>query len=117
MAWELEWGPKLDFLKTLQEQGQEPEALKNRPRLKPWVADHYKAFQTLSNSRPIGMGVVGAIPISEIAVYLDLFRVCDYGERETFITMMQAIDSVYLKHVNKRDEAAAPKPKPQRKRR
>jgi len=118
LAWELEWGPKLDFLKTLQQQyGVEPDALKHKPRLKPWVADYYKAFQMLSSSRPIGMGAVGAIPISEMAAYLDLFGILDHEERELFITMMQALDSVYLKHVNKSAEAKPETAKAPRKRR
>lgn len=118
MAWELEWGPKIEFLKTLQKQhGVEPDALRSRPRLKPWVADYYKAFQILSSSRPIGMGAVGAIPVSEMAAYLGLFGVRDREERETFIKMMQALDSVYLKHMSKRAEAAPEKAKASRKRR
>jgi len=118
LAWELEWGPKVEFLKTLQQQhGTEPDALRFRPRLKPWVADYYKAFQILSSSRPIGMGAVGAIPISEMAAYLGLFGVRDHEEREHFIKMMQALDSVYLTHMNKRAEAATEQSKAPRKRR
>lgn len=81
------------------------------------MADYYKAFQVLSSSRPIGMGVVGAIPVSEMLAYLDVIEVRDREERETFITMVQALDSVYLPHVNKSAEAEADKAKPARKRR
>lgn len=111
MAWDLQWGApeKLKFLETLQEQGQEPEALKNKPRLTPWVADYYKAFQLLSFSRPVGMGGVGAIPISEMVAYFGLAGIHDPDERETFVTMMQALDSTYLTHVNKKSEETVQK--------
>lgn len=119
MAWELQWGDKREFLQKLVEQGQTPEALKTQPRLRPWVAEQYRAFQMLSASRPVGMGGVGAIPLSEIAVYLDLFEVHDFDERDAYITMIQALDSVYLKHMAQKASESAPKTKakPPRKRR
>jgi len=109
LAWDLQWGTpeKLKFLKTLQEQGQEPEALKNKPRLKPWGADYYRAFQTLSTSRPTGMGGVGAIPLSEMMAYFALSEIRDPDERETYVKMIQALDSTYLTHMNKKSEDAA----------
>jgi hypothetical protein len=108
LEWELEWGPKREFLKTLhQQQGIEPDALKHQPRLRPWVVDYYRAFNVLSASRPLGMGAVGSIPVSEIAAYLNLFEVHDYEEREAYVTMIQALDSVYLKRVNKSTESKA----------
>ncbi len=101
MAWELQWGGKLEFLKKLAEQGQRVEALENQPRLKPWLAEYYRAFNALSSSRQVGMGGVGPIPMSEMAAYFEVFEVRDLEERDTYITMIQALDSVYLKHVNK----------------
>ena len=103
MDWDLQWGSedKQKFLKTLQEQGIEPQALRDRPRLTPWVVEYYSAFQTLSASRPVGMGGVGSIPISEMMAYFELVEIRDPDERLTYVTMTQALDSVYLKHVHK----------------
>lgn len=118
MEWDLQWGTKekREFLKKLKEQGHDPEALKNKPRLRPWVADCYAAFQMLSNSRPVGMGGVGPIPISEMLAYFETFEIHDPEERETYITMIQALDSVYLAHVNKPVEASGGAQRPPRKR-
>lgn len=80
------------------------------------MTDYYKAFQVLSASRPIGMGAVGAIPLSEIAAYLALFGVYDYEERDAYVTMIQALDSVYLQHVNKSQAASPTKAGPKKRR-
>ena len=119
MDWDLQWGNKLEFLETLREQGQEPEALKTKPRLRPWLSGYYAAFNLLSSSRQLGMGAVGAIPMSEIAAYFEMFEVHDLDERETTITMIKALDSVYLKHVNKPKDGTVEKPanRPWKKRR
>lgn len=105
----MEWGTeeRQKFLKTLEGQGIEPEALRNKPRLKPWVAEYYRAFQVLSSSRMIGMGGASAIPISEIVAYFALCEVRDPDEREAYVKMIQALDSAYLQKVNKPSE---PKP-------
>lgn len=120
MGWELEWGGKLEFLKTLEEQGTKVDALRNRPRLKAWNLDYYNAFNVLSSSRPSGMGGVGPIPLSEILAYFSIFEIHDPDDRVTYITMMQSLDSVYLSHINKRtdkvDNAAPAIRKPQRRR-
>lgn len=118
MTWDLQWGTpdKLKFLQTLQEQGQEPEALKAKPRLKPWAAEYYRAFQVLSASRPIGMGGVGAIPVSEMMAYFGLAEVLDPDERDTYVKMIQALDSTYLKHVNTKSDEKKPKAKSPRRR-
>jgi hypothetical protein len=50
------------------------------------------------------MGVLGTIPLSEIKAYFDIFEVTDPDDREFFITTMQALDSVYLKHANRKQE-------------
>lgn len=109
MAWDLEWGTpdRQKFLKTLEEQGAEPGAMKNRPRLKPWVTEYFRAFQILSFSRPIGMSGVGSIPVSEMVAYFALCEIHDPDEREAYVTMIQALDSAYLLHVNKTPEKKA----------
>jgi len=120
----LEWGPQESFLKTLQQTtGETPKALQDRPKLNRWVAEYYKAFAVLSDSRSILQGGVGPIPLSEIFAYFQMFEITDLEERERFTTMVKALDRVYIKHVNeklKRDrdrQSKAAKFRPRAKRR
>lgn len=73
-----------------------PEALKNRPELNNWVMPCWNAFQLLTASRPLGMGGVGPIPLTEIEAYCRMYQVDDLDEREQLVTMIRALDSVYL---------------------
>lgn len=56
------------------------------------------------------MGSVGAIPLSEIAAYCQLYQLHDEEEIDTFVTMIHALDSSYLKWINdparKKEQAA-----------
>ena len=75
------------------------------------MADYYRAFHVLSASRQLGMGVVGPIALSEILAYFVMYEVSDYEERETYVTMIQALDSVYLSQMNKSAETPDAKAK------
>ena len=44
------------------------------------------------------MGGAAAIPFSEIASFLDSYRITDEDEREEYITFIQALDNAYLKY-------------------
>ena len=92
-----------------------PVALQNKPRLRPWLEPQYRAFQMLSSSRSVGMGGVSAIAFSEIAAYLQFEGICDYEEKTAWVMTIQALDSVYLKHVTEKSrdpEHRAAKDKP-----
>lgn len=117
MVWDLEWGTpeRQKFLKTLVEQGITPDALRNKPRLRPWLAEYYRAFQVLTSSRSVGMGGVGAIPLSEIAAYFELFEVHDPDERYAYVTMIKALDSAYLERTNKASTASVKPVEPRKK--
>lgn len=52
-----------------------------------------RAFGTLGRSRSVGFGA-GPIMLSEICVYYD--RIGRIGGIEEFVTVIQALDQVYL---------------------
>ncbi len=43
---------------------------------------------------------VGAIPLSEIATYIDLYDVCD---KDMFIRLIKAMDDEYLKTLKEKE--------------
>ncbi len=97
----MEWGPQREFLNTLQQTtGEIPKALKDRPSLNKWTVQYYSAFNVLSDSRQIGQGGIGPIPLSEMKAYMEMFEVSNLDERERFAKMVRALDRVYIKHVN-----------------
>ena len=79
-------------------------ALQNRPTLTRWVTEYWEAFQILGSSRTAHQGGIGPIPLSEIVAYMDVVYLRDIDERLTFVTMIQSLDNVYVKHIN--DKAA-----------
>jgi len=98
LLWELQWGSKLKFLMQVQETtGSPPTALLNRPKLTLWIAPYYEAYSTLNGSRQIGMNGAGPIPLSEIDAYTRLYGITDQDEKEKYVTMINALDSAYLK--------------------
>lgn len=58
-----------------------------------WYID---AFITLSNGRPLGE-FDGAIPLSDIAAYMDIFGIDDDDEKEEFVSIIRMMDGAYLK--------------------
>src|SRR6188508_1017219 len=88
-------------------EGKDPPALRNRPEPTQWTLSYFHAFNTLSASRPMGMGAVGAIPVSEMHAYFLLFDITDLDERSTYIKMIQALDAVYLRKVNSTSDTKA----------
>ena len=63
-------------------------------------AEYLIAFLRLSPSRQVGFSV-GAIPVSEIRAYCDLFGVDDV---ETFFQLIRALDSAWLDHSAKKSK-------------
>lgn len=80
----------------------EVDALKNRPRLTMWTLEYWDAFQVLSGSRLVHQGGIGPIPLSEMVAYMDATHLVDVDDRLRFIKMIQALDKVYVKHVNEK---------------
>lgn len=82
-------------------------ALQNRPKLSQWVFEYWEAFQILSGSRAVHEGAVGPIPLSEMIAYMTAIYLRDVDDRLKFITMIQSLDSVYMKHVNEKAKQRA----------
>ena len=73
------------------------KSLESRPELDEGVILFWNAFQMLSPSRSVGMGV-GCIPLSEILAFCDMADVRGVDERIEFVRVIQAMDAVFLKH-------------------
>ena len=93
------WGVEEDAIEEYIERssGNQPP-----PDLDEDNAEYLIAFHQLSPSRPVGFGM-GAIPVSEIHAYCDLF---DVDEVETFFYLIRALDAVYLGHMAKTSRRA-----------
>jgi hypothetical protein len=76
-----------------------PEYFK-KPLLYPDLQGTVEMFFELSPSRQIGFSA-GAIPISEIKAYFDLFGIDDYGVRRFFLKRVRLMDNIYLDLINK----------------
>lgn len=100
----------------MQAGGMEVKSLQNRPVLTRWVTEYWEAFQMLSGSRAVHQGGVGSVPLSEIVAYLDAVFLVDVDERLRFIRMIQALDGVYVTHVNEKAKRNAENAKKQAKR-
>lgn len=79
-----------------------PPALENRPELDPGLEPYFEAFALLSPSRPIHLGGAGAIPVAEIAAYLDLEAIADPEERRAHLRLVRAMDEIYLAWAQRR---------------
>ncbi len=89
--------------------GEIPDALQNKPELSRWTAEYYSAFNVLSDSRKVLDGGIGAIPVTEVFAYMQMFNIGTWpdgrikvDEREHFIKMIKTLDRAYIKHINAR---------------
>ena len=60
----------------------------------------------LSPSRQIGM-TVGAIPLTEVLAYMQMFVIEQEDERRELLRYVQVLDRVFLDHVKKEEEEPA----------
>ena len=68
-----------------------------KPTLDPDMLPYVEAFYDLNSCRSIGMGAVGSIPYTAILHWLEFW---DVGDADIFISIVQAIDHVYMSIVN-----------------
>jgi hypothetical protein len=97
----LSWGDKEKFLRGLEERGEAVPALQNKPELDEFLIPYWKAFQVLSSSRQIGMGI-GAIPLTEIEAYMRIYGIEDQEEREDMVYLIGEMDRVFIEYCNKK---------------
>lgn len=94
-----EWGPYIDTLQRHAENGGNVPALENCPELDAYQRWVYQAFQSLTQSRQIGMNGPQPISVSEINAYCQLKRIQDLDERQRFTELVKAMDRTYLESV------------------
>ena len=69
--------------------------LDDRPKTDEEVNWFLSVFNTLSNSRPVGMDY-GALVLSEIIIYWE--KVDQFGPLDEFIEIMHALDRIFLQY-------------------
>lgn len=103
MTWQLTWGEREDGLQEVYKTtGKIPNALLSKPKLDKWVIWYWNAFWMLDSGRPIYQGSVGRIPLGEMFAYISIFEVRDPEAKHLFVTMIRALDSVYVRMTNER---------------
>lgn len=87
-----------------------PAALKRRPKLRKGDQEYLDAFFALSRSRPVD-SMIGACAIlhSEILAYILLSGIDGRYERLKYVSLVERLDTDYLKYVS--DKAARTRPK------
>lgn len=73
-----------------------PEWITNAPQVPDHQAPVWAAFNTLSDSRQMGMSA-GPIPLTEIEAYLRLFDITDPDDVDEYLTLIRRMDREYLK--------------------
>lgn len=77
--------------------------MENRPELYPDLVPVWEAFVLLSPSRSMGWGA-GAIPLSEIKAYCEMFDI-EGDDREELLILLRALDDEYLKSTNEKGKS------------
>lgn len=83
--------------------GREVPELQDEPYLPQGLVGLWNAYVTLDRSRPFHESAMLPIPISEMKAYMEVFGITSEEDRETFIRVMQMVDSHAVKKAN--DEA------------
>jgi len=83
--WKIELGESEEFLKGLEADGIETEALKTRPDIEGWPLECLNGFYLLNNKR-----VEGNIPLQEIQAYI---QIMDIKEKQEFLYMICILDN------------------------
>jgi hypothetical protein len=99
LIWQLRVGDNLQRFQNLKEDGASVPILDDEPKLSFPLQEIWHGFSALSSSRQMGFDV-GAIPLTEIKAYVDLFGVVDL---EMFVACVRALDADYLKHVREKN--------------
>ena len=68
-----------------------------------FLAGYWEAFHVLSPSRQVGM-TVGAIPLTEVLAYMQMFMIQDEDERRELLRYVQILDRVFLDHVRQEEQ-------------
>ena len=69
--------------------------LDEKPELTGDLVPFWNAFQVMSRSRSVGMGV-GGIPLSAYESYFRIWRITDWEDQLEYLRFVGALDSEYL---------------------
>ena len=83
-------------MESLEQGGETPPALLNRPFPTQFEVPFWDAFNRLSRSRAWTEIGASAIPISEILAFLQLYEITDLEEKDEYVMIIQALDSTFL---------------------
>jgi len=86
----------------LAQEGEEVQALLNRPYPTLYQKQFWEAFHILSSSRRFHSAGIAAIPLSEIRAYLEIYSIADLDLRNEYVVQIQALDEVYTSHFQKK---------------
>lgn len=85
----------IESFKKLKEMGRPVPFLDNMPVLIPEAVQYLEAFRMLSATR---QGGLNPILLSEIKAYLDLFKIRDEFEVQTYVNLIIRMDAIFLKY-------------------
>ena len=74
----------------------EVPALKERPELPRHLHAIWSGFWIASPSRPIGMGGVGGVLLTEVEAVMRLYRIEDWSAQMDFMQLIKGLDHAYL---------------------
>lgn len=126
MDWQRRYGDQYETLLALHEQNKDvvpdwrtPKAIIDRPDVDVIDIPYLKAYHLLTGSRQSGMSV-GAIPLSEIRAYLEIYGApsffdCESDDIDAFVQIITRVDNHFLTEYHKEQEAKSKKPSPKRK--
>lgn len=110
MAWELEWGSSIQMLQEIQEStGETPKALLNRPVAREDCTKYRVAYNWCSQGRQFNQAGLQAITLGEIHAYLSIVQEYRLSEREAYMRMILAQDSVFMEYVREKTESQSKK--------
>lgn len=90
------------MLEKRRAEGKPTPALDRRPELFSDLEPVWEAFTVLSPSRNVGFSA-GAIPLSEIKAYCEMFGV-EGGARQELLYLVRVLDDEYLKITNEKNK-------------
>lgn len=95
----------MELLQKRLAEGKPAPALDHRPDLFPDLQPVWEGFTLLSPSRNVGMSV-GAIPLTEIKAYCEMYDI-EGEEREEFLLLIRSLDDEYLRWVNEKNKSTS----------
>ena len=101
LTWWIEWGPKLDLLRSQIEKGK-VRAWNERPILRRNLTWIWRAWRALSGSRTLGFGVAGPISFLAIDAYARRYYIVG-DDFEALHYLIVAMDEAYLAVANRKE--------------